>query len=237
MEIDYDRCNVSRRLQSEIVNAQGAPFWSELSQCIVVPSDDMDWTEASLCMKAFMDKLQAILSPEEIGAILVKVRHDLSRRDFDWAVRMYREIGDLDRFADALQKKSIGEMVASLNGQEAYFGQAVNREVMEYVNSCEDIFYGRRHGRVILAQAVPANVSGYLHARDEKQRRYCLCHCQFARESILQEEGPVSPLLCNCSLGHTMALWEAVLDQELDGEVVESALMGSDRCLFRIHLP
>ena len=40
-----------------------------------------------------------------------------------------------------------------------------------------------------------------------------------------------------CSLGHTMALWETVLDRKLEGEVVESALKGSDRCLFRIKLP
>jgi hypothetical protein len=34
-----------------------------------------------------------------------------------------------------------------------------------------------------------------------------------------------------------MMLWEIVLDRKLEGEVVESALNGDPRCLFRIKLP
>jgi hypothetical protein len=152
-------------------------------------------------------------------------------------VRLFRQIGNIDRFAEELQKIAIGEIIDGYNKQEKYFGQTVDPEVLEYVQSVKDIFYGRRYGNEILAQAIPNDVHEYLHATDEQQKQYLLCHCQFARESILQAEGPVSPLLCNCSLGHTMALWEAVLDTKLEGEVVESALQGSDRCLFRIKLP
>ena len=57
------------------------------------------------------------------------------------------------------------------------------------------------------------------------------------RESILEGERQVSSLICDCSLGHTMALWEVVLGRKLEGEVVESGLKGSNRCLFRIRLP
>ncbi len=237
MDINYARCNVSKRLKTEIVAAKGEAFWDKLSTGIVVPADDMEWGQCSLCMRIFMDKFRLMASPGEIKAIMVKVRHDLRRDDFDWAVRLFNDIGNIDRFAAELQKIAIGELVASLQAQEGYYGQTIDHEVLDYVNSVEDIFYGRRHGHEILAQAIPADVSHYLHAEDEKHRRYALCHCQFARESILQEEGPVSPLLCDCSLGHTMALWEAVLDRPLEGEVVESALKDSDRCLFRIKLP
>ncbi len=237
MDINYDRCNVSQRLRREIINAKGELFWNELSRDIVVPTDEMEWKQCSQYMRIFMEKLQRMISAHEIQAIMVNVRHDLRPDDFDWAVRLFNQIGNLDRFATELQKMAIGEIISSCSNQEDYYGQTVNREIIDYVQSVENIFYGRRYGNEILAQAIPANVSGYLHASDEKQKWYSLCHCQFARESILQAEGPVSPLMCDCSLGHTMALWEAVLNRKLEGEVVESALKGSMRCLFRIKLP
>lgn len=63
------------------------------------------------------------------------------------------------------------------------------------------------------------------------------CHCPFARESILQDEGPVSKTLCYCSLGHTKVFWEVALDMPLEGEAAESALAGDLSCLFVIYLP
>jgi len=237
MEINYDRCNVSRRMRAEIINAKGESFWNELSKGLVIPSDEMESKQCSHCMRSFMEKLQRMVSAAEIKSILVNVRHDLQRDDFDWAVRLFNQTGNIDRFAIELQRTAIGEIISGYDKHDGYYGQTVSQEIIEYVQSVEEIFYGRRYGNEILAQAIPADVGGYLHPRDERHRRYSLCHCQFARESILQEQGPVSPLLCECSLGHTMILWETVLDRKLEGEVVESALKGSDRCLFRIRLP
>ncbi len=237
MDINYDRCNVSRRLKTEIVKAKGESFWRQLTQDILIPSDDMDWKKSSSCMRVFMQKFQRLIPVDDIKTILVNVRHDLQRDDFDWAVRLFNQIGNIDRFALELQKIGVGEVIASYNKQNNYYGQTIDPEIMEFIQSIENIFYGRRYGNEIIAQAIPANVGGFLNATDDRQRRYSLCHCQFARESILQDEGQVSPLLCECSLGHTMMLWVIVLDRKLEGEVVESALKGSNRCLFKIKLP
>lgn len=185
-----------------------------------------------------MEKFQRMLPEEEIKSIMVNVRHDLQQDDFDWAVRLFNQIGNIDRFAIELQKICIEANIACYNQQAERCDQTIDREIVEFIQGTPNIFYGRRYGNEILAQAIPYDVRGsLLHAADDRQRRYALCHCQFARESILQEEGQVSPLLCECSLGHTMILWETVLDTKLEGEVVESALKGSNRCLFRIKLP
>ncbi|HZW03023.1 MAG TPA: hypothetical protein VFF68_03780 [Anaerolineaceae bacterium] len=232
MDIHYDRCNVANRLETEIVSAKGESFWSQLTQEITVPSDEMDWQQCSACMRVLMHKFQLLLPAEEIKSIMVNVRHDLRRDDFDWAVRLFHQIGNIDQFAIALQKIGLGAVISS--GSEP---SDKDRETIDFVQRTENIFYGRRYRAEILAQAIPADVGGYLRATDDRQRRYALCHCQFARESILQDEGPVSPLICECSLGHTMMLWETVLERKLEGEVLESALNGSNRCLFKIRLP
>lgn len=237
MDINYDRCNISSRLKIEIVQSKGEDFWKKLSQDIVVPSDSMGEGQCSACMRIFMEKFQSMLPAEEIKSIIVNVRHDLRRDDFDWAVRLFNQAGNIDQFSVELQKICIQESHSYLNQQENQGGQTLDHEIIEFVQATGNIFYGRCYGDEILAQAIPYDVPGYLHASDDKQRRYALCHCQFARESILQEEGQVSPLWCECSLGHTMILWETVLDTKLEGEVVESALKGSNCCLFRIKLP
>jgi len=53
--------------------------------------------------------------------------------------------------------------------------------------------------------------------------------------SILQDQ-PISPDVCNCSLGHA-SHYLAGLDQELKGEVLESAVKGDTRCRFVFYLP
>lgn len=237
MEINYSRCNVSNRLKNEIINAKGESFWQQLSQDILVPTDQMPVKQCSMCMRVFMQKFQTMLPEEEIKSILVNVRHDVRPDDFSWAVRLFKQIGNIDRFCIELQKIGLSEITFAYENRKGYYGQTIDREVMEYVHGIENIFYGRRYGNEILAEAIPYNVRGLLDAADDKQKRYALCHCQFARESILQDEGQVSPLMCECSLGHTMVLWEVVLDRKLEGEVIESALKGSNRCLFRIKLP
>jgi len=235
MDINYARCNISNRLKTEIIQAKGESFWEELSRGIVVPTDDMERKQCSACMRTFMEKFQSLLPAREIKSIMVNVRHDLQRDDFDWAVRLFNQTRNIDQFSIELQKIVIEEVASGY--KKGHNGQMMYREIMEYIENTENIFYGRRHGDEILAQAIPCDLPGYLHAADDKQRRYHACHCQFARESVLQEEGQVSPLLCECSLGHTMILWETVLDTKLEGEVLESALKGSNRCLFRIKLP
>ncbi len=237
MDINYDRCNISNRIKNEIVNTKGEVFWKELSQDIIVPSDDMGWQQASSSMRGFMEKFQGLIPAEEIKAIMVNVRHDLQLDDFDWAVRLFNQVNNIDQFAIALQKIGIGVVVSEYIRKQADSGASTTLEMIEFVQGIENIFYGRRHGNVILAQAIPFDVKAHLHAPDDRQRRYALCHCQFARQSLLQGEVPVSPLLCECSLGHTMMLWEIVLGRKLEGEVLESALKGSNRCLFKIKLP
>ncbi len=103
MEINYERCNVSKRLRTEIVNAKGELFWNELSNELVVPSDDMEGKLCSQCMRTFMEKFQRLTSAEDIRTIMVKVRHDLRPDDLDWAVRLFNETGNIDRFANELQ--------------------------------------------------------------------------------------------------------------------------------------
>jgi hypothetical protein len=80
-------------------------------------------------------------------------------------------------------------------------------------------------------------MQSYIVESDERKKRYHACHCPFARESILAENGTVSKTLCYCSLGHAKVMWEVILCTGLDGDVVKSALAGDLMCKYVIYLP
>ena len=84
--------------------------------------------------------------------------------------------------------------------------------------------------------AFPCNMSEYLKATDDTMRRYHACHCPFAKASLLSD-APVSPTLCNCSLGHVMNFIEAFLGRSLRGRVIRSVLSGDLTCEYEIAIP
>jgi hypothetical protein len=47
----------------------------------------------------------------------------------------------------------------------------------------------------------------------------------------------VSFTWCHCGKGFTMKLWEALLGQPVEVELLESCIAGADTSKFAIHLP
>jgi hypothetical protein len=95
---------------------------------------------------------------------------------------------------------------------------------------------GRREGDKIYITKVPYNAIGYLHATDARMKRYYACHCPLLREAILQDQ-PISPVVCNCSLGHASHYLAGLDLGVIKGEVLESAVKGDTRCRFVFYLP
>ena len=93
-----------------------------------------------------------------------------------------------------------------------------------------------RIGKKLRCMAFPCNMSEYLKATDDTMRRYHACHCPFAKASLLSD-APVSPTLCNCSLGHVMNFIEASLGRSLRGRVIRSVLSGDLTCEYEIAIP
>jgi len=67
-----------------------------------------------------------------------------------------------------MQKFCIDEIVPGYNNQGDHCGQPIDPENMEFVQGTKKIYYGRCYGNEILAQAIPYDVRGYLHAADDK---------------------------------------------------------------------
>lgn len=221
-------------MKKEVDGAVGKGTWDKItSECCPTSSMDNKALSAATCY--MLEKLDA-LEREKGKAAFVKVRHGLTKEDFRWAREKFLKYNDIDQFAEAILQEQLENLKRLKDNRESFYGQAISEQVYQFALSVPDLFYGKRYGNKILATAIPFHAHEYLNAESDREKRYFMCHCQFARESILTDR-TVSDTMCSCSLGHNLMFWETVLDTELEGEVLHSALRGDDHCRFAIFLP
>jgi hypothetical protein len=179
------------------------------------------------------------ITPAETRAAWFQVQHGIPAeawRESDLADKeKYRQCGNIDDFL-ALKRRERDTLLTRLRDEhKLWYTIEINDEVLEFIKSDPEMEGGRREGDRIYITKIPYNASRYLHATDAKMKRYYACHCPLLREAILND-WPISPDVCHCSLGHA-SHYLAGLDQELKGEVLESAIKGDTRCRFVFYLP
>ena len=97
---------------------------------------------------------------------------------------------------------------------------------------------GVRKGDTIVATKIPK--SGYLVAymkeTDAEKRRQYYCHCPRIRE-VLKSSETLSATYCYCGAGFYQGIWEEIIQQPVEVEVLESVLQGDAVCKVAVHLP
>lgn len=92
------------------------------------------------------------------------------------------------------------------------------------------------HGNVLHVSKVPADAEAYAAATTDVERRAAYCHCPLIHAAIRAEQ-PVSRTYCYCGAGWFQQIWGGILGQPVKVEVLESVVVGDDRCRFAVHLP
>ncbi len=92
-------------------------------------------------------------------------------------------------------------------------------------------------GNIIIATKIPFELKEHLASTNPRERRYHYCHCPRIRETIKSPETRISKTYCYCGAGFYKHIWETILQQPVEVEVMESVLEGSDLCKIAIHLP
>lgn len=93
-----------------------------------------------------------------------------------------------------------------------------------------------REGHILYVTKNPIDPETYAQAQSDAEKRAAACFCGIGRAAIMAEEG-LSPTYCNCGGGWFVQLWEGILQQPVQVEVLESVLQGAAHCRFAIHLP
>jgi hypothetical protein len=119
---------------------------------------------------------------------------------------------------------------------ELYFTQEIDEQVLIYVRE-NPILSGVREGNLILTTKIPYMTKRYLNENDPRIKRYYYCHCPWVRESIRTGRPKIPTIFCNCSTGFTKFYFDAVFDDDVRCDVLETVLGGDTACKFAIHIP
>jgi hypothetical protein len=84
---------------------------------------------------------------------------------------------------------------------------------------------------------LPFELKEYLKATDPREKGYHYCHCPRVREAIKLPEHGISTTYCYCGAGFYKDIWEKILQQTVEVEVLETALQGCCVCRIAIYLP
>lgn len=145
--------------------------------------------------------------------------------------------GDMDRYLVYRGEKFVELLRGYQEQDELFFGQEITDEVIAFVENNPEVGGGIREGNLIYETKIPYNTKAYLEETDPVMKRYHVCHCPWAKESIRRERLTVSPTFCQCSAGFVKKPFEVIFGQTLQADVLESVLLGDEFCRFAIHLP
>jgi hypothetical protein len=97
---------------------------------------------------------------------------------------------------------------------------------------------GNHRENTIIATKIPksGNLVSYLQEPDHERKRHLYCHCPRIRH-VVTAAGQVPRLYCYCGAGFYKGIWEEILQQPVEVEVLETVLHGGDVCKIAVYLP
>jgi predicted hydrocarbon binding protein len=97
---------------------------------------------------------------------------------------------------------------------------------------------GIKKGNTITATKIPKSgyLKQYMEEQDPTRRRALYCHCPRVRDAV-QSGVDISPTYCYCGAGFYKGIWEYVLQNPVEVELLKSVLAGNDCCEIAIYLP
>ncbi len=97
---------------------------------------------------------------------------------------------------------------------------------------------GILEGRRILATKIPKSgyLAAYLVETDREKRMQLYCHCPRVRD-VLKTGESLPATYCYCGAGFYKGIWEEILQEPVEVEVLGSVLARDEVCSIAIYLP
>ena len=225
--------NLYKKVGDSLGNEQREAIFAEIE----IPPFGTPNAQKPKITQVVMERLEHTVGTEKTIALLKDCLRDLKKTWYSASRKKYLKSKDFDEFLKKKGDDFIAQLTKIKEEDTDFFGQKINDDVIQFVESHPEIRQGIRDGNVLYETKIPYMTIDFLAETDENMKRYHYCHCQWARESLVQDDVQVPPIFCNCSAGFHKKYWEVVLDQPLKAEVLETVLGGGSRCKFAIHLP
>jgi len=142
---------------------------------------------------------------------------------------VYAATKDIDRVHALFQEQFESFLRNTIHVSEEVLAEIVDRGLGSA---------GIKQGNTIISTKIPKSgyLIEYMNETDPEIRRQIYCHCPRVREAV-KDNLMISTTYCYCGAGFYKGIWEEILQQPVEVEVVESVLSGGDVCKIAIHLP
>ncbi len=187
--------------------------------------------------KEIVDRLEDNLEEKQCKEFLSSGLHRLNPGTLRGLREKFLAADNLDDFLTKKHQQLLENLENLYKEGTKFFTQDVDEHVIEYVKNEPTIESGVRQGDKVIITKIPYMTIDYLNEQDEQLKRYHYCHCPWVREALKTGDIEISPMFCYCSAGYYKQQWDAILDQPVKVEVLETILNGDNKCKFAVHLP
>jgi len=187
------------------------------------PLEVIHWSQVA------MERLEASVDEGSLKSIMTGCACQYPKFDLQDLRRDYEATKDINRAHRKLQDRFETFLRKTLELEEDLVVEVVEKGWGTA---------GILNGDTIIATKIPKSgyLEEYLRETDPEKKRQIYCHCPRARDALaLSEKLPKS--YCYCGAGFYKGIWEEILQEPVEVEVLESVLSGGEVCRVAIVLP
>ncbi|MFX1252149.1 MAG: hypothetical protein ACFFCZ_11135 [Promethearchaeota archaeon] len=225
--------NFSKRL----INEFGEKLRNQIFEGIEVPPLGIHPKNKPAVTKKLVERFLAKVDHEKCKTFFEVGLRSKYTESYKKPTELFHQTNDIDEFLKIRHQNLVKTLENHLQEGTLFFTQEIDEEVISYVKQNPTIEAGIREGNQVIITKIPYMAKHFIHETNEKKKRYYYCHNPWIREALIEEDLPISPIFCGCSAGYFKNFWEAVFDQSVRVEVLESVIRGDKICKFALHLP
>ena len=237
----FGSSGVVENIKDRIVKFEGNTRADIIFKDLLIPELGAPLEEMPEFTKSFINGMENCLDIEKCRKYLAGNNHGIPRDSFLDEKKLYENSESLDQYLEDKHKRIIDVLQKHCDERKIWFEQIITQDVVNFVKSNQEILSAVRKDNKLYVTKIPYDTVNFLRESDENMKKYFLCHCPFIRESFRGKEAvnksEISGNWCYCSAGFEKFPFEVIFDTELEVELLESPLLGDERCRFAIKLP
>ncbi|NPE09315.1 MAG: hypothetical protein GNW80_13600 [Asgard group archaeon] len=232
-----DGAQVMHVLSDKITKELGEEKKDEIFTEINLPPVGIPHHEKPLITKTIMDRMENCIDKTTREKIMISGLHQLPKDTLvNLRKKILKEI-NLDNFLESQRVDFLRRLEQHKIEGTLFYSQPIDEKVLNYIRENPETEYGVRKGNKIIISKIPFQAKLYLNEEDEKLKRYYYCHCPWVREALKKGDIEIPHSFCYCSAGWYKQKWDAIFDQSVKVDLMETVLKGDSRCTFAIHIP
>jgi hypothetical protein len=227
-DLDFEQAWL-RKLSVGLQEVAGEDVLEAVMEGSETLSEETPRSEVIAWTRGAMERLDTLVEEAGRRTILTGCACQYPKSALKGPREVYEATGDVD-----LAHRMLQEQFESLLRESLGLGEEIVQDVVNRGWGSA----GVREGSTIIATKIPKSgyLLEYLREEDPARKRALYCHCPRVRET-LNSSATLSPTYCYCGAGFYKGIWEEILQEPVEVEVLETVLQGDEVCRFAVRLP